>query len=343
MGVFMLTALYRIGFTLLLLCSFAVNAQAVSLKADAPKRYEVQRGDSLWTVAEKFLQDPWMWPQLWQANPHVSNPHLLYPGDVLELLEGENVLRIQPRLRIMTLQEPIPFLPLNQLEAFLNRDVMIDRPEFEDALYVVGLAEDGRTLASKGDRLSVLGDTTEGVTRYGIYRELEEIRHPVTRKHLGFKAQSLGTARLISDDGKMPQLEVTNSYQEIRVGDRLLPFSDSPFGEGFQPSTPANPLHGKLLRALSENRTIIGSFEPVMLDLGADQLQPGQVVEILAPGRRLRNPATGEVIFAAENRKGLVMVYRVFDHTSFGLVMHAREPMAPGDVFRQADKSQLMR
>ncbi|MBE0506668.1 MAG: LysM peptidoglycan-binding domain-containing protein [Marinospirillum sp.] len=338
----MLTALYRIGFTLLLLCSFAVSAQTLSLKADAPKRYEVQRGDSLWSVAQKFLQDPWMWPQLWQANPHVSNPHLLYPGDVLELLEGENILRIQPRLRIMALQEPIPFMPLHQLEAFLNRDLMIDRPEFEDALYVVGLSE-GRTMAAKGDQLNVLGDMTEGVTRYGIYRELEEVRHPVTRKHLGFKAQSLGTARLISDDDKMSVFEITNSYQEIRVGDRLLPFSESPFGDGFQPALPANPLHGKLLRALANDQTLIGSLQPVMLDMGSDQLQPGHLLEVLAPGRRLRNPATGEVIFAAENRKGLVMVYRVFDHTSFGLVMHAREPLVPGDVFRQADKSHIMR
>lgn len=343
MGVFMLTALNRIFFAVLLLCSFTVSAQTLSLKADAPKRYEVQRGDSLWSVAEKFLHDPWMWPQLWQANPRISNPHLLYPGDVLELLEGENILRIQPRLRIMTLQEPIPFMPLHQLEAFLNKDVMIERPEFEDALYVVGLNEEGRTLASKGDQLRVLGDMTEGVSHYGIYRELEEVRHPVTRRHLGFKARSLGTARLISDDGKMPLFEISNSYEEIRVGDRLLPFSESPFGEGFQPTTPSNPLHGKLLRALANDQTLISSLQPVMLDIGSDQLQPGHLLEILAPGRRLRNPATGEVVFAAENRKGLVMVYRVFDHTSFGLVMHAREPLAPGDVFRQADKSHIMR
>ena len=116
------------------LFSTAAVAQTVSLKADAPKRYEVQRGDSLWTIAAEFLEDPWMWPQLWQANPQVDNPHELYPGDVIELLEGRAGIRLQPRLRILTLQKPIPFLPLDKVSAFLNRDVMIDRPEFEDAL-----------------------------------------------------------------------------------------------------------------------------------------------------------------------------------------------------------------
>lgn len=328
----------RLFFLILSLLVVATSAQAVSLKVDAPERYEVQRGDSLWSVSSRFLKDPWMWPQLWQANQQVSNPHLLYPGDVLELLQqdGKPVLHLRPRLRIITLQEPLPYMPLDQVSSYLNADIMIDRPEFEDALYIVNLGE-GRTLASRGDQLDVLGDLTQGVTRYNIYRELEEVRHPVTRKHLGFKARSIGTARLLSDDGRLPRFEITGSQEEIRVGDRLLPHVESPFDQAFQPRPPTKPLHGMVLRSLeAADQQLIGTYQPVMLDLGNTALQPGQLLEVLAPGRRLRDPQTGEVIFAAEQSRGLVVVYRTFDAVSFGLVLQSSQPMHPGDVFRQA-------
>jgi len=335
----MLLVLLRTRFVALLfiaaLFSTAAVAQTVSLKADAPKRYEVQRGDSLWSIAAKFLDDPWMWPQLWRANPQVDNPNALYPGDVIELLEGRTGVRLQPRLRILTLQKPIPFLPLKQVSAFLNRDVMIDRPEFEDALYTVHLVG-GRSLAAKGDKLEVLGDLSEGVTRYGIYRELEAVRDPLTRKHLGYHARAIGSARLVNSQGHLPQLEITDSFEEIRVGDRLLPFIENPFGEGFQPSVPEKPLHGTLLRGLSDQK-LISRYQAVMLNVGGDKLKPGTLLEIIAPGRRLRNPNTGEVIFAAENRKGTVMVYRVFENTSFALVMNTKEPMQAGDIFHRME------
>ncbi|SFX78523.1 LysM peptidoglycan-binding domain-containing protein [Marinospirillum alkaliphilum] len=336
--------MFTLGFRRLLLlvvvAGFSMMVQATSLKVDAPKRYEVQRGDSLWSIAERFLDDPWMWPHLWRANPQVQNPHLLYPGDIIELLQvdGRTVVQLRPRLRIMTLQEPIPFMPLEQVDAFLNRDVMIDRPDFEDALYIVGLSEE-RTLAGRGDQVQVLGSLTAGVTRYGIYRDLEEIRHPVTRQHLGFKARAIGVAYLVSDEDRMASFRIVESQEEIRVGDRLLPFTDSPFDAGFQPRPPAVALHGMVLRALAASeQQLIGPYQPIMLDLGSEQLQPGHMVEVLAPGRRVRNPQTGEVVFAAENPRGLAMVYRTFDHVSFALVLQSHQPMAPGDAFRQGPR-----
>ena len=83
-----------------LLMSAAVVAQdAVELNPDHPNRYIVQRGDTLWDISESFLVEPWRWPEIWQTNPQVHNPHLIFPGDELSLFyrDGQPVVQLTRR------------------------------------------------------------------------------------------------------------------------------------------------------------------------------------------------------------------------------------------------------
>ena len=331
----MLTPLKRILLPALLLI-FSASLQAVSLKPDAPERYEVKQGDSLWSIAEQYLQDPWMWPQLWQANPRVENPHLLYPGDILHLLPGEDFLRLKPRLRILALQEPIPFMPLERIESHLRQDLMVDRLEFEDSLYIVRIQE-GRTLGGRGHQIDVLGNLASSTRDYGIYRDIREIRDPLTRRILGYKAESVGRARLVRDEaGYAALLEITENFQEIRVGDRLLPLAPSPFGQGFQPAPARAGVTGMVVGSLLPEQQLVGQYQAVLLNQGEGQLQPGDLLEVLEPGRQRRDNPRGPLIFAGENLRGLVMVYRVFENTSFALVMTSNQPIQAEDRFRPA-------
>ena len=79
--------------TLAFLVSGATWAQAptspLAIKPDAPDRYIVVPGDTLWGISQRYTDSPWRWPELWNMNKdQIRNPHLIYPGYVL-LLDRE--------------------------------------------------------------------------------------------------------------------------------------------------------------------------------------------------------------------------------------------------------------
>ena len=123
-----------------------------------PETYVVQKGDTLWDIAAKFLRDPWNWPEIWQINPQVENPHLIFPGDTLTLVYNDNgrpavtvtergpsvtvasgggVERLSPRVRELPLENAIPAIPYAQVQAFLSRSVVLEKKELAHLPYVV--------------------------------------------------------------------------------------------------------------------------------------------------------------------------------------------------------------
>src|SRR5690606_10946352 len=101
----------------------------VELAPRAPERYVVKKGDTLWDISTMFLQDPWLWPEIWYVNPQIDNPHLIYPGDIITIVwkdgrahlqisrDGEiyqttlPIQRLSPKVRTSPLAQAIPTIP----------------------------------------------------------------------------------------------------------------------------------------------------------------------------------------------------------------------------------------
>ncbi|HKT29477.1 LysM domain-containing protein [Dyella sp.] len=132
-----------IGLLAGMLVTVAVYAAGTHLRADHPDSYTVRRGDTLWGISARFLSKPWLWPEIWQANPQVRNPHLIYPGDVLDLsfVNGGPSLRLEPAVHREG--EAIPAVPLDQIKQFLKDTRVVDPSEVKDAPYVMGFEEAG--------------------------------------------------------------------------------------------------------------------------------------------------------------------------------------------------------
>lgn len=142
----------------------AVVAADVAIKRDHPEVYVVQKGDTLWGIAGRFLQHPWQWPEIWQANPQVKNPHRIYPGDRLSLVyrdgrpmiavDGEG--RLSPRVREEALDDAITAVPLSEVQPFLRRVMIVGEKDERRMPYVVAL-EENRLRGSEGQVVYVRG------------------------------------------------------------------------------------------------------------------------------------------------------------------------------------------
>src|SRR3954468_19222898 len=135
------------------------------LRPDAPMSYTVKRGDTLWDISAVFLKDPWFWPEIWQINPQVENPHLIYPGDVLSLAVGANGdahvfisqysgARLQPRLRSEAIDGPIDNIPFSAIAAFLSKPSVLTKEQALKAPHIMAF-RDHHMIAGAGHEIYV--------------------------------------------------------------------------------------------------------------------------------------------------------------------------------------------
>lgn len=327
-------------------------ALATELRQDAPARYTVVKGDTLWDISGRFLQSPWQWPEVWDVNPQIRNPHLIYPGDSiylhyengqprLGLERGQGgVVRLSPEVRRIPHREAIPPLPLNTVENFLEGNRIVDPSIIEGVPYVVA-GDDRRIISGAGDRLYVRGDLPS-MQRFGLYRPGQRYQDPDTGEFLGLELQTLGEARFVRQQGDIAMLEVVSSRQEIRDADLVLPLESLSVTPEFQPRAPVRPSEGRIL-SVPGGVQFIGRLDVVALDLGErDGLEPGHVLAVEQQGELVTDPVTQEQIRLPGEDAGWLMVFRVYDRVSYALVMHASRSLAVGDRVHSPRAEELL-
>lgn len=301
----------------------ATYATAQSLRGDHPDTYVVVRGDTLWDIAGKFLQKPWLWPEIWQANPQIRNPHLIYPGDVISLAYLDRVNRITttpgPRG-----EAPINAIPLSDVEAFLKDLRVVD--SIDGMPYVVGL-EDDRLRSAGGQVAYIRGLAGERIgTRYMVVRPNVRYTH-LTRSGLccdrfhsddldyrgkrtvdfenywtnvvtpdkgnellGIELQrvSVGTLTRGEVGGiEASTLVLDKADREVRIGDRLVPVDAQPYDLQFFPHPPKQQTaYGKAkVLAVADTLNAGGPRDIVAISIGSREgVDNGTVFSIWREG-----------------------------------------------------------
>jgi hypothetical protein len=321
-----------------------VAAEEPELKSDYPESYTVRRGDTLWDISETFLQNPWMWPEIWHANPQIDNPHLIYPGDVVRLIyldgkprltldRGERVYKLSPKTRVLEGDEAINTIPLSEINSFLSRSRIVNLGDLEQAPHVVA-GHDKRLIVGAGDRLYARGSFPENLSTYGVYRRGDVYRDPETGEVLGVQALDIGSAKLRATEGEIATLAVTRTTEEIRIGDRFLAEEERPVSSFFLPSRPEGEVKGEIL-AVEGGVSQVGRLDVVVINRGRrEAMEVGDVLAVYKRGGEIRDRVKGDSVTLPDERAGLLMIFRTFDKVSLGLVVEAERPLAVRDLIR---------
>ena len=307
----------------------------IALNPNLPQTYTVAPGDTLWSIAQRYLQNPWQWREIWRQNPQIRNPHRIYPGDVLrfsydatgqphlEVAEREEVplLRLSPEIRVEELTRPIPPVPRNAVESFLTRALVLDDSHWKAMPYIVADEED-RILIADRDRVYARGALFDQ-PRYQVFRPSEALREPASGRYLGTAGLYIGEA-VLEKDGDPATFRLVNTVSPVQPGDRLFEFEVERELYSFEPHPVPPDTDGFIIAQLDTDVTQITQYSSVILNLGAQEgLEPGHVLAVHGEGRTVRDPVSGSRVQLPGERSGLVMVYKVHDLVSYALVMQA--------------------
>lgn len=326
--------------------------RAAALAPDAPDSYVVKRGDTLWGISKIFLKDPWYWPEIWQVNPQVQNPHLIYPGDTLRLvfIDGQPKLmlqrgdsaRVEPRVRSQPLEAAVTTIPYEVVAAFMSKPTVLASEQIKGAPYVLS-TKDSHIVMADGNLLYARGfaQPVQLGTHYSVVRVGDALRDPDDDRVLGYDGIFTGAGH-ISRSGDPATFVLTESARETEPGDKLFAGSvDVPLD--FIPSAPKVKINGRIM-AVSDGVTVIGQYQVVVINRGArDGLAPGNVLAIFDVGDVVKDNvkhgyfgrsagAFGENVKLPDERSGTFMVFKTFEHMSYGLIMEAK------DIIRIADR-----
>lgn len=327
------------------LLSHSDTLLAAEWREDRPESYRVVEGDSLWSIAGRFLKKPWEWPEIWRGNSQIQNPDQIYPGDLIVLdsaagqpylrLEGVQSDRLSPRIRVTPLAKPVPLIPLKAISPFLTRPRVIDADDIDRLPYVVGLAEE-HVIGGPGDRLFVRSIHKSTPVDYSFFRPGTEYRDPDTDALLGHEAIYIAEGTL-EQTGDPATITLTRAEKEARPGDRLMPTHRIEIGAGYLPHAPHKGLTGHIIGVM-DGVSQIGQFSVVALDRGSlDGVEVGHVFEIWQKGSEIRDtikPSFGQTLIGPEQKAGELMVFLKHRRVSFALVMSAERFIHVLDVIR---------
>ncbi len=351
---------FKLALLILIASVMSTPVSAVGLKAGHPDRYVVVRGDTLWDISGRFLSQPWRWPEIWQANPEIDNPHLIYPGDELYVQGGRVHLRrggavkLSPQMRVSELHDAIPAIPLDAIAQFLAHPrVVLTDSEHERAPYIVSVGREA-LLARPDSDMFVRGVHDASNRRFAIYRPGKTFFNPGVDGQpdelLGFESLHVGDGELIAL-GDPATVRLVNATREVRAGDRLHPVSNDMPEFSFSPHAPAYPLEGRILSVV-DGVNQIGQYQIVVINLGLrDGIESGHVMAVFRAGGTVidhfaktpesmkpkwwhfrREPK--EEVTLPDQRAGTLMVFRPFERVSYALVMEASRAMHVDDPIR---------
>lgn len=329
------------------------NNPPPTIKADAPNRYVVKKGDTLWSISGKYLNAPHKWREIWAANKQLKNPHLIYPNDVLLMClikgktmvgvdTGEGCAGIERNMEATSTPvkanpvrgsiDPIPYVSIRH---WLERAVIVNPEDFNATPYVLA-SEESRLITATGDKIYVKGVSLNVGQSYGVYRKSEPYIDIKTNKVAGLEAIQVarGVVTEVSANG-VSTLRITHTYEtSVREGDRVFNELEAPMPSTFEPAPAEVTRGGSIARVLGgAGIGSAGKDSVVAINIGATQgARIGHVLDVYRKGSLVLDHQNKDFPVRLPSEKaGQLMIFRVFDNISYAYVLSSDAPLKQGD------------
>ena len=332
---------------------------AIRVKKSHPRKYIVKEGDTLWDISSQFLRDPWYWPEIWHKNRQVQNPHLIYPGDELTLIyvNGQpqisvnetpqqvspqevtppvirtkitsdhpalRMVKLSPSIRKQGIDADVFTIPGDAIRQFLTKPRVVTKEELEEAPYILA-SDDNHLIMGQDNIVYIRGELDKDRVRFTVFRPGEELIDPETDNVFGFEAIYAGEVH-IKKYGDPAIGQLTSSTREIRIGDRLLAVDKSKIDNLYYPRPPDHEVKGQII-SLHDALFGIAKYQIAVINRGSrDSLEIGHLLETQSAGDDVKDNYSLRQrgnIRLPDVRSGLMMVFRVFDKVSYGLILES--------------------
>jgi hypothetical protein len=319
-----------------------VNDQPVSQhNGPTPDLHVVRTGDTLWDICFFYFNDPWQWPKVWSYNPQVTNPHWIYPGDLVRLLPRGMFAEQptgpkEPEAGPGEVKAPDNLPPPSKSSSVrLKQTAFVEKSDLDKSINVDG-SVDEKELLGIGDSiyLSYPSNNPPKVgERYSIYKPDNTVKSG--GKDVGAYVRILGTVEVVSvKQDKRARGVIVQANQEIERGAKV-----GPLIKQFQNVTPTPAkvdAQGSIVALLTRDQ-LVGQGELVFVNLGKDSgVEPGNRLYVVRRGDAL--PPKSKTTIGQDDRRfparalGEVVIVEVGEKIAVALVTLSVQEMGIGDL-----------
>ena len=338
-------------FLLLLFLSPSTAADKIDVvESETGFYYTIQKGDTLWDLSNHFNDSAWLWPELWEGNDQISNPHWIFPGERIRLYKksGSQAITQTEAIQPVAVIQPAPVTPVKPTEgkkasapffvySSIDRVGFIRKPPVAPSGTIFEV-QGRKVMISEGDMVYIRpeGDTAQGVlipgSRHTVFRQMEPTDERDSTETIGTQHYILGIVEVTKKEADMVIAKVLKSFRPIRVDDMLMPFSPRSSNIELKPSIPG--IDGHII--ISEDHLeLTGDYTLAFIDKGrADNIQAGQQYSIYSKQKTvLENDEISSKSLPPLDF-GTFLVLHTEQTTSTVVITSAAKVIWPGERFR---------
>lgn len=306
--------------------------------------YTVQKGDTLWDLSDHFFDSPWLWPELWQENDQIPNPHWIYPGERIRLYQkkGSDTFSLTPPEQETMVEQAsleTEAAEKSAVETLYFLYPAIDKVGFITKDEIVPLAtifdiKDNQRLVETGDNVFMSFheaqlDKLQLGSQHTIYRKMLPTNDRKQNRLYGYQYLIVGKVEIIRREPDYVIGNVVASYRPIAKDDFILPY------ERRSPKIPISMapagVDGKVILS-EEHARMIGDYTVAFIDKGSeDNIVPGQQFSVY---HRQEGVHHGKKVLYSPIDYAKLIVLHTEKFVSTVLFTQTSQPVSPGAPFR---------